>query len=237
MTIHEVHRFIELLKEKHSSFFAVELLANVKTFLDAQESTVAKADTIIFPECGCGFFEWSIVLMVHKMKLSLLRQPVNPLQRVVLMDVNIPSHAPPVWRQIAAILDTELHVFASYRTLDSKVQSSPEIITATAMVIYCNGAMRFGQNYCAPDETPLEILQAALSFWHWCDKHAANGPVNFVMYSTFGPADKVTWKQLADINLHYAQGTSRCQWETARWWDRLVHILRVWLLDACPLWH
>ena len=42
--------------------------------------------------------------------------------QVALMDAYIPDHAPPVWGELEALLQLDLHIFTSYRTLNRWVR-------------------------------------------------------------------------------------------------------------------
>ena len=52
---------IEVLKADCSSFGARELLSTAAEFVEWHATAVDSARILIFPECGCAFFEWSII--------------------------------------------------------------------------------------------------------------------------------------------------------------------------------
>jgi hypothetical protein len=231
---------IEVLKVHCSSFGARELLSSAAEFLESHATAVDSARILIFPECGCAFFEWSIILMMLKKSLQD-PETQKPSQnsgnlQVALMDAYIPDHAPPVWGELAALLQLDLHIFTSYRTLNRwvRVHHAGCVIPKPALVVYCNGAMLFGRHYCAPDP-PDVALQAAIDFWHWCEEHAANRPVNLGIVM-FRHANTISWNQLADRtrrSITPQRCTSTFRSGLVQWWDRWGRSLYARLLGAC----
>ena len=129
--------------------------------------------TIVFPECGSGYHEWTIVC-------ELIKQG-HHIDQVVFMDSMIGDNKLPssqwlqCWKCMATELNINILTFTSYIELAHWANNTH----ATVFVIYINGSFKFGPSYCGPNDCE-ECRLYACHFWEWCSKHCANQLGNIV---------------------------------------------------------
>lgn len=146
-------------------------------------------DTLVFPECGSAYHEWAVV--------QALRARGHRVHTVVLMDATVPSNEECItqaWQQLAQQHGVKLVVLDSYVALEEWVmQQSSE----PTLVLYINGMARFSRNWCGLED-PDACREAAMRFWDWCDRYAANRvPHNYIRESVWCLTGSKTWSGVA----------------------------------------
>jgi hypothetical protein len=205
MPCEEVANLIELVEGHGGDYYAwqersfcpdalPQLLRNVRRTMLSAPEFMSQQLHIIFPECGCAFLEWHVLIML--LELSPLHR-----HRVTLMDVLIDNQSIGMindWRQLAMTVGVDLETASSYCELE-RVLNAPQMRASSpfTLVIYINGAFRFHKGICPEPDTSRH---AACRFWEWCQAHAINKtPINYVGSCTMLPAGCETWEKLAEI--------------------------------------
>jgi hypothetical protein len=148
--------------------------------------------TLVFPECGSGYHEWAVV--------QAMRARENRVCTVVLMDATVPSNEECIkqaWQQLAQEHEVELVVLGSYVALEQWVMQQQQPPSQPTLVIYINGMLRFSGRWCGR-ENPDACREAAMRFWGWCDRFAANHvPHNYILGSVWCLTGNETWSGVA----------------------------------------
>lgn len=205
MPCEEVANLIELVEGHGGDYYTwqahsfcpdalPQLLDNVRKNMLLAPEFMSQQLHIIFPECGCAFLEWHVLILL--LELSPLHR-----HRVTLMDVQIDSRSIGMinsWRRLALRVGLDLETASSYNELE-RVLNAPHSYASPSpftIVIYINGAFRFHNGICPEPDTSRH---AACRFWKWCQAHAINKtPINYVGSCTMLPAGCETWDQLAE---------------------------------------
>ena len=144
---------------------------------------------VVFPECGSGYHEWNVLV-------SLLAAGYT-INESIFMDSQIDPCNLLEWHRISVLNRVQIKVFDSYVALEHWTKQ--RTFTHKVFVIYINGALKFGESYCAKHGT-IACLTAATRFWKWCHENAANQlTINFIGRDMRHPADCKSWAELTQM--------------------------------------
>jgi hypothetical protein len=91
----------------------------------------------------------------------------------------------------------ELVVLGSYVALEQWVMQQQQPPSQATLVIYINGMLCFAGSWCGR-ENPDACLEAAMRFWGWCDRFAANRvPHNYILGGVCCLTGSETWSGVA----------------------------------------
>ena len=169
--------------------YNTKFLQNVKTWLQDRALTETRAHLCIFAECGCGFNEWSV--------FDYLLDAGLTAPHIILMDTNIEPSWVPIWQQLADERHVQLTVLDSYIALNDLTSKLPD--ETRAFTIYIHGHSHFGEWLCHTKEFGMQCLEAAISYWRWCQTHSLHDPVNFLYGDPIKPSNATSWDAFADI--------------------------------------
>ena len=185
-----------LSKQAYYAETSPALVANVLRGTSASMSTSKGGVTLVFPECGSGYHEWAVV--------KAMRARGNHVRTVVLMDsmsfITVPSNNECIkqaWQQLAQEHEVELVVLGSYVALEQWAMQQRQPPSQATLVLYINGMLCFSRSWCER-ENPDACREAAMRFWSWCDRFAANrAPHNYILCGVSCLTGSETWSGVA----------------------------------------
>lgn len=200
---------------------------------EASESIVANALWLLTPppgppvtlfmtECGAGFHEFRV--------LAALQAAGVEVARIVMMDIYGTEERAATWAELAERHRVRLVVLDSYIALADWVEGPDAPTGRRSLVLYVNGCMRFGSNWCR-DLAPGACQEAAVRFWRWCQREATHTPWNLVGHVAWRPGLNESWDQMAspDPSREFVDGRSAVSVH-----DRKRDVPAWWAVEAVP---
>lgn len=161
---------------------------NLLRVFKSETSKWKRSSCIVFPESGCGYFEWKAV--------AILIDQGWCVDSVIFMEPNMNQE----WRHIWNATALELHV--NYTAVDSYKELYEFILQQKIReftVIYINGSFCFSKFVYSTEDAALQERYNAVQFWNLCETRCCNAPKNFLSHYeiAMNPCQCGFWKQLA----------------------------------------